>query len=103
MEVFAHITRVEVLPVEYMHLFYIRLMEYCMSAEAKDQEKNLLVRIVCVFLENQISQRVVHMNNELSFIMQKFCTKFNNVSEANTLSRQVATQNYMKQQETKKK
>jgi len=37
------------LPQEYVHLFYVRLMEYCMSMETREREKMNMARIACVF------------------------------------------------------
>jgi hypothetical protein len=95
LEVFSKISKVELLPQEYIHLFYIRVMEFCMNMEAKEREKVNMVRIICVFFMNQLKSKICVMNPPLLLMIQKFCLEFSRVPAANNLQRLLATETYM--------
>lgn len=96
LEVFSNITKVELLPQEFIHLFYIRLMEFCMHLQSKERERVNMVRIACVFFVNQLKSKICQMNNPLLLMIQKFCMEFARVPAANNLHKLIATENYMK-------
>jgi hypothetical protein len=88
LEVFNMLSNSVELPQEFTQLFLKNCMEQCRNTPEKNNNRNRMVRLLCVFMLSIIKSKQINIQ-QMHLDVQAFCIDFVQVKEANSIYKQL--------------